>query len=889
VGGFTTTNDLTGNFALNSLSFTNTSGTITLASNALDFSGTAPSLTLGAGNALISAPVNNLAAGATGVNLPVTLNLNGAGNLTLTGTLGGNVMNSSAAAGSNFYFGFVGAGTGAGTLTFNAPGTSTTGYFHLGNASTVITGGGTYNLAADANDTPTPPTSIVPLRSALVVGTASGQVNTFTLSGGTTLNVADNAYFGGVAGSTTTALITGTGTVLNIGTTINGVPPISGRFGPGNAGTGNVTISAGAQVNAFFLFNARLAGSGGTVIIDGAGSQLNIITQAGIVNSGQFSVGNQSTGALTIQNGGSAIGRNAVIGNTALDAGAGTGAGNGFITVTGTGSLLTIGGALAQNSAGQITVGSSGNGRLDVLAGGVVNLNTDGAVTPAGGNLFSAVNASINTTLTSQINVSGTGTQLNIAGQMSLSGGGGATVPGGAATMTIGTGGAVTVGGAALLGQSPVGGTATLNVTGANSRLTVTGQFQSNPATGSNTSTANISVQSGGTLTVNNTAFLGVGTGSTTTLAVDGTGSVFQTTGTGQLQLGGAGTTPGGTVTTTIGAGGTVRSATLLVLFGGASTTVNANGTLSAGALADGMTGTSVGNLTNNGAVTILGGVSQTYTGIISGTGTLAKSGTGAQNLGAANTYSGATTITGGGLFVTNTTGSGTGTGSVTVGVDGLLGGTGRVAPDTGVAANNTVIVNGLLRAGTGDLLTTGTLTLGSPTTATTVALTGAGSGYVFDLGATNTGTATPGPNGGSTVTAGTSNNLLRVQGTAGTSLTFSPSEVIINVSTTAPLLNFDNTQYFSWLLGEVDAGVLLTVGPAPAFDTSIFVQQNPTGSGAFFLSQAGTQIFLNFSPVPEPTSWFVIVGVGIAWYGRRRGAYGRQTPGTGATLPTDC
>src|SRR5205085_2570654 len=117
----------------------------------------------------------------------------------------------------------------------NSPGASTTGFFHLGNANTVVTGGGTYNLASDANNTPNPPATVEPPRSALMVGLSGGATtSTFTLSGGTTINAADNVYLGAVAGSNVTALITGAGTVLNCGTTVAGVAPNSGRFGPGN-------------------------------------------------------------------------------------------------------------------------------------------------------------------------------------------------------------------------------------------------------------------------------------------------------------------------------------------------------------------------------------------------------------------------------------------------------------------------------------------------------------------------------------------------------------------------------------------------------------------------------------------------------------------------------
>ena len=123
--------------------------------------------------------------------------------------------NGTGGVGNGFYFGFAGGGAGAGTLTFNSPATSTTGYFHLSNANTVVTGGGVYNLAADANNTPQPASTVEPPRSALMVGLTGGVTNsTFMLTGGTTINAADNVYFGAVVGNTTNAIIRGAGTVL---------------------------------------------------------------------------------------------------------------------------------------------------------------------------------------------------------------------------------------------------------------------------------------------------------------------------------------------------------------------------------------------------------------------------------------------------------------------------------------------------------------------------------------------------------------------------------------------------------------------------------------------------------------------------------------------------
>ena len=76
--------------------------------------------------------------------------------------------------------------------------------------------------------------------------------------------------------------------------------------------------------------------------------------------------------------------------------------------------------------------------------------------------------------------------------------------------------------------------------------------------------------------------------------------------------------------------------------------------TISAGALqlGDGTTtnGSVVGNITDNGALTFADPNAQTYAGVVSGTGSLAKSGAGTETLSAINTFTGGTTVNAGTL-----------------------------------------------------------------------------------------------------------------------------------------------------------------------------------------------------------------------------------------------
>jgi fibronectin-binding autotransporter adhesin len=119
----------------------------------------------------------------------------------------------------------------------------------------------------------------------------------------------------------------------------------------------------------------------------------------------------------------------------------------------------------------------------------------------------------------------------------------------------------------------------------------------------------------------------------------------------------------------------------------------------------------------------------------------LSKVGTGTLELGlaAGNTYTNGTTITGGKLVVSNTTGSATGTGSVNIN-GGTLAGTGLIAP-TGTNGINvtsgTIAPGGSVTATTGGSFTETVGTLGINLANTTGAITlSAPGGFEFGLGA---------------------------------------------------------------------------------------------------------------------------------------------------------
>jgi fibronectin-binding autotransporter adhesin len=111
------------------------------------------------------------------------------------------------------------------------------------------------------------------------------------------------------------------------------------------------------------------------------------------------------------------------------------------------------------------------------------------------------------------------------------------------------------------------------------------------------------------------------------------------------------------------------------------------NATPAAVALTIGNSNTNPGSQTN---ITL----SPTYSGIMSGLGSLTKAGTNTQTLSGTNTYAGSTTVNAGALLIT---GALTGTGAVTVNGGGTLGGTGTIAGAVSVVGGTSSATQGSL------------------------------------------------------------------------------------------------------------------------------------------------------------------------------------------------
>lgn len=218
-----------------------------------------------------------------------------------------------------------------------------------------------------------------------------------------------------------------------------------------------------------------------------------------------------------------------------------------------------------------------------------------------------------------------------------------------------------------------------------------------------------------------------------------------------------------------------------------------------------------------------------TYSGAISGAGTLTKMGTGALVLNQANAYTGNTVINQGALVVANSTGSATGSGTVQVAPGGVLKGTGRI--------DGAVMVGGSISPGSSP----GTLYTGNQTW-------GQNGSYLWEI---NDATGTEGMNPGWDVID--VNGTLTIDATSANP--FAINMTTLNAGGTAsPLTSFNSNNDYEWTLVRTTGGIVNFAPNKFNLPTGGFL--NALGNGQFMLDLSPDQkkLVLRFVHAPVIT-----------------------------------
>ena len=560
----------------------------------------------------------NTYTGGTTVNAG-TLAISGGGSLAATGAVSlasGSALDISGAIANQTIGNLTGASgsqilLGARSLTAGNAGNTTFGGIISGSGGLVKQGSGTLTLTG-ANT----------YSGGTTINAGALQGDTTSLQGG----IVDNAtlIFNQVANGTYANAISGTGNLTKTGA---GVLTLSGA----NTYSGGTTISAGTLQGDTSSLQGNIVDNAALVFNQGANG-----TYAGNV-SGVGSLTKTGTGTLTLS------GTNTYAGGTTVSAG----------TLQGTTASLT--GPIVDNAALVFNQATNGTYAGAISGGGSLTKLGTGTVTLAGANSYTG-----GTTISAGALQGDTGSlQGNITDNASL-------IFGQAADGTY----AGVISGAGSLTKTGAG---TLTLSGAN---TYSGGTTIN-AGALQVNTGNLA----GNITDNASLIFNQPTDASFAGVVSGTGSLTKT-GAGTLTLSGVNTYGGGTTIsagalqgdTTSVQGNIVDNATLVFLqdlsgtfsgnvSGSGVLVKNGTGTLTlsgsnsysggtvinAGAL-QGDSNSLQGNITDNAALIFNQLANGTYAGVVSGAGSLTKTGAGALTLSGANTYSGGTTISAGAL-----------------------------------------------------------------------------------------------------------------------------------------------------------------------------------------------------------------------------------------------
>ena len=652
--------------------------------------------------------------------------------------------------------------------------------------------------------------------------------NAGTVQGGTLTS--EN---GGTLGTDGTAILDGNSgaVVLSAGSTWTGALGTTTSLLGTITNQGNFQLLAGSGNNTFLNMdgNVTLQG-GGTVTLDSGDANGAVYLQ-------------QSGGSYTLTNGNNQIQGYGVIGNGGLSV------------------VNTAAAVVNANTSGQtLTLNGSGGvvnaGLLEATGGGVLQLAT--TVDNLGGTIAAGSGTvNLNSTLQGGT-LTGAGFQTN-----------------GTATLDGATEGALTL----LPGGTWTGGlNTTTYLLGA---LTNQGNIQLIAGSGNNAFlniAANTTLQGGGTVTLdsgdtNGEAYVQQSGGSYTLTNGNNQIQGYGVIGNGGLSfinaIGGilSANVPGRTLL--VNASGTVTNAGTFEADGGTLSLASALTNLGGDTLAAGTwEATNAGTVSFEGASNAI--VTNSATLILDGPGSSIQTKTGAggsyqqveQTL---TTNAGTLEVTAGRSFAASNgllnsgviqLGGGTLTAPALTNAPGsTLSGFGTFSPTGGVVVGNAAQLS------PGSALPgqqIATLAFGTPLT---LAPDGV---YAFDL------------KNSSAPVAGTDNDTLSVSGllsvTATPASPFSIALESINPgSGNLGPANFNMTQSYSWTL--ISAGSISGFNAADfTVNTSAF--QNPLGGGSFVVGEIGNTLTLDFTPVPEPGTWTLMLGglgaLAAAWRRRR-------------------
>lgn len=362
-----------------------------------------------------------------------------------------------------------------------------------------------------------------------------------------------------------------------------------------------------------------------------------------------------------------------------------------------------------------------------------------------------------------------------------------------------------------------------------------------------------------GTLAFNRTDTLTQGTDFAS--AISGTGNIVQD-GTGTLVLSANNTYTGATTvnagTLTLSASDSLSDSSTIVVNGGEFALDAVNETVSSVTIAGGTISGSTGVLQATGGFTLQSG---TVSGILGGTGSATKSGTGTVVLTGANTYSGGTTVSGGTLKIGNAGITGSLNGTITTQGVGVL----EFNRTDATTVSNTLAGNGTFRQIGGNTLTLD----GTNTTNGTISVT---SGTILFSGAgalPSNGSLSASSNGTLSVADGTTRNSTLAGG-----LTMSSANFVFDINASASdlvafsgaaslsgtnlvKLNLSNATAGSWTLMSASSGL---DGGTWSLDTDSFIP------GAFTWSLSSSSTALTLTAVGSSNNFYWTGNTSSSW-----------------------